>query len=273
MDTRLQRSAKSAVRNRFGNNDLFLFMQSPCADYERKSAKIKLSTEELFYECMKVLDRIKENPSNALIWIVSVWNDLFNDYNDPKMGYDEEDVKTAVTEIVLCVAFCLNEFEAPFFNNLNLRLMEQITDYYPDYNEMMDLYSESYNNLGEERFRNAITTYMDSRDFYSDEIADIIQGIDSPDQLTITQSIFLFAGLLDVSLDREYTSQSKLAELIGMVTPYNAESVRTRIAELQKLHQKGGFSRKIIEDINKVKKIIDEHSNLKYNNLQEEYLM
>jgi len=273
MAYRLQRSAKKAVRNKFGDNDLFLFMQFPCSEYEKKSTKFKLSTEELFYECMIILDRIKENPANASIWINCLWNDLYNDFNDPKKEYDEDDVKTAVTEVVLCVVCCLNEFSTTYYNNLNEILMSQITEYYPDYHEMFDLYLESVDYLGENRHCEVITTYMDSRDFYSDEITDLIQGIDSPDQLTITQSVFLFAGLLDVSLDKDFTSQSKLADLIGKVTPFDTESIRTRISELQKQHQKGNFSRKIIEDVEKVAKIIDEHSNLKNNHLREEYLL
>lgn len=272
MDSRLQRSAKTAVRNKFGDNDLFLFMQSPCADYEKRSAKHKLSTEELFYECMKVLDRIKENPENANFWIVSLWNDLYNAYNESDINYDDEDVKTSATEVVLCVACCLNVFEITYYNKLNLLLMKQITENYPDYERMLDLYSSSIYHLGEERFRDAVTSYMDSRDFYSDDITDLIQGIDSPDHLTITQSIFLFAGLLNVSLDKKYTSQSKLAELIGRVTPFDAESVRTKISEIQKTHEKYSFSRKQLEDIEKVAKIIDEHSQLKHNHLREEYL-
>lgn len=272
MESRLQRSARNAIKNKYGDNDLFLFMQLPCAYHETRSAKLKLSTEELFYECMIVLDRIKELPENAKLWMSSLWNDLFNAYNDSNMEYDVEDVKTSATEVVLCVACCLNVFETKYYNHLNLLLMMQITEYYDEYQDMFEQFTTSIYQLGEERFRNAVITYMDSREFYSDDVAELIQGIDTPDQLTITQSIFLFAGLLNVSLDKDYTSQSKLADLIGRVTPYTAESVRTRISELQKLHEKGNFTRKISEDIEKAAKIIDEHSCLIHNNLREEYL-
>lgn len=272
MDSRLQRNEKTAVRNKFGDNDLFLFIQAPCAVYERKSAKHKLSTEELFYECMIVLDRIKENPQNATIWMGNLWNDLYNSYNDPRMEYEDEDVRTSATEVVLCVSCCLGVYKSTYYNKLNILLMKQITECYPDFQEMLENYSAGIYRLGEERFRNAVVAYMDSRDFYSDDIADLIQGISSPEQLTITQSIFLFAGLFDVSLDKDYTSQSKLAELIGRITPYDSESIRTRISELQKLHEKDAFTRKIREDIELAAKIIDDYSGLKHNHLREEYL-
>lgn len=272
MDSRLKRTERNAVRNKFGDHDLFLFMQSPCSEYEKKSAKHKLSTDELFYECMIVLDKIKENPGDASLWMNSLWNDLYNSYNDPDADYDDEDLKTSVTEVVVCVACCLNVFGNRIYNKLNLTLMEQITKNYPNYEEMLHLYSSSIYKLGEERFREDVMTYMDSGDFYSDDISDLIQGIDTPDQLTITQSIFLFAGVLDISLDKAFTTGSKLAELIGKVTPYDAESIRTRNSELQKLLKKKPLSAKITNDIEKVAKILEEYNPKIANYLREEFI-
>lgn len=271
MENRFLRKEKSAVRSRFGKHELFLFMEQPCAYYEKESAKFKLSTEELFYECMDVLDRIKEEPDNAPIWIESVWDNLYNEFNELEKECDDTDVRTSVSEVVACLCCCLNACEGVYYNNLNIKLMLQLTGNLPDVQDMLDRFSCSIYKLGEERFVAAVKEYMDSKDFISEDIKEIRDGIDSPEQLSITQCIFLFAGLLDISINKDFTNSTELAKFISQVTPYEQISIKTKISELQTIIKKNDFKRKIREDIEKVAKKIEVFNKLKAKNLRDEY--
>ena len=272
MENRFQRKEKSAVRSRFGKHELFLFMEQPCAYYEKESAKFKLSTEELFYECMAVLDRIKDDPDNAPIWIESVWDNLYNEFNETEKECDDSDVRTSVSEVVACLCCCLNACEGVYYNNLNIKLMLQLTGNLPDVQDMLDRFTQTMYKLGQKRFEDAVKEYMDSNDFFSEDIKDIRLGIDSPEHLTITQCIFLFAGLLDISINKDFTNSTELAKFISQVTPYELKSIKTRISELQTIIKKNDFKRKISEDIEKVAKKIKVLNELKANNLRDEYL-
>lgn len=272
MENRFQRKEKSAVRSRFGKHELFLFMEQPCAYYEKESAKFKLSTEELFYECMAVLDRIKDDPDNAPIWIESVWDNLYNEFNETEKEYDDTDVRTSVSEVVACLCCCLNACEGVYYNNLNIKLMLQLTDNLPNVQGMLDRFTHTMYKLGEERFEDAVKEYMDSNDFFSEDIKEIRLGIDSPEQLSITQCIFLFAGLLDISINKEYTSSIELAKFISQVTPYELKSIKTRISELQIIIKKNGFKGKISDDIVRVAKKIKVLNDVKAKELMSEYV-
>lgn len=274
MENRFLRKEKSAVRSRFGKHELFLFMEQPCAYYEKESAKFKLSTEELFYECMDVLDRIKEDPDNAPIWIESVWDNLYNEFNELEKECDDTDVRTSVSEVVACLCCCLNACEGVYYNNLNIKLMLQLTGNLPDVQDMLDMFSHSIYKLGEERFEAAVKKYMDSKDFYSDDVIDLIAGIEYPEQLSITQCIFMFSALLNVDIKKEYNDNTlySLAEFISQITPYERESIRVKLSELQKIIKKNKFGHKICADIEIVAKKIEVHNDVIAKQLRDEYL-
>ena len=273
---RLQRKERNAVSSTYGELPLYLLVKAPCAVYESNSAGFKISAEELLLECFLILDEIKENPQSACIKYQALWNELLNNYTDLGKECALQDIKTAVCEVMMVVAICMGFLSNSLYNKLNLLIMEQIATHYPDYTPMLESFTSNLYRLGEDKLKVFIEEYMDSSQFISDEITDLVettrQGTDSPNQLTITQCIFFFAGLFNLSLDSDYTTQSRLAELIANITPHQAESVRTRISELQKLHKKNNFTKQIYKDIENVAKILETYNKQAANELYKEYM-
>ena len=273
---RLQRKERNAVSNKYSEHPLYLLVKAPCAVYESNSAGFKISAEELLWECFSILDEIKENPQSACIKYQALWNDLLNNYIDLGKEHALQDIKTAVCEVLMVVAICLGFLSNSLYNTLNLLIMEQIATNYSNYTPMLESFTSNLYRLGEDKLKLFIEEYMDSSQFVSDEITELIettkQGTESPNQLTITQCIFFFAGLFNLSLDSDFTTQSRLAEFIASITPHQAESIRTRISELQKLEKKDNFSSKINKDIEYVAKILEEYNKQAANDLRNEYL-
>lgn len=272
---RLQRKEKNAVSNKYGEHPLYLLIKAPCAVYESNSTGFKISAEELLWECFSILDEIKENPQSACIKYQALWNELFNNFVDLNQESNPQDTKIAVCEVMIVIAICLGYLPNSLYNKLNLLIMEQIATQYPDYTPILDSFTSNLYRLEEDKLKVFIEEYMNSSQFISDEITELVEttklGTDSPNQLNITQCIFFFIGEFNLSLDSDFTTQSRLAEFIASITPYQAESIRTRISELQKLHKKGNFSKQINKDIEKVAKILEAYNKQASNNLYNDY--
>ncbi|MDE6721556.1 MAG: hypothetical protein K2J84_05345 [Bacteroidaceae bacterium] len=179
MRTRLRRSAKEAIRNKFGDDAIYLALKNPSEHFCCKMARFRLSAEEVFAECLAVLDDIKEDESMASFNTAYLCDNLYNDFRDlSEEGTDENELWLAVNVVTFCVCMCLMTVEKPLFSTLVMRLMGQMGADDACYEELKNTFWPNVHRLGKDKLRDAVEEYMDSDVFLSDEITQMVEKIE-----------------------------------------------------------------------------------------------
>lgn len=247
MRNRLKRSEREAVRNRYATNELLYgVMSKPARELEREMSRFRFSVEELFLEVMSIIDDIKENPQEADNNIRDLWNTLYCDLRDlDTAGSPDEEIKTAVSEILYVALLLLSYCEGVLYTKLLMGLAMQLNEHHPGaFDRIQVLYMPEVWRIGEERLRIRIQGYMNSDEWISDDIFEAIQALPSEAQQTVSDSkdpaksdssltnrqlVILFAHLLDVSLQPGYTNIKALSQLLSEVCGRSAGSIRQTI--------------------------------------------
>lgn len=266
MRYRLRRHEKEELRKRYKDNVIYKAFTAPCKKYEAQPAGFRLSPEELFWECMTVLDDIKENPEEAPFSMQEFWSDKVADYRELDGDVAHESIEQTATLVTLSVMLCLAGQQASLYNELSLMLSCQL----PLVVDMREHLTANIYRLGEDKFNDAVATYMDSDEFISDDIEDLLAELPQPmarvvngqlqkeeeisDRLSIRQLVILFEQALNISLDSAFTNISALATLIEKVSGYKASSIRTSINDLAK---RGYDSASVRNDIDRLVTLVE----------------
>ncbi|MCH5308341.1 MAG: hypothetical protein J1E58_00660 [Prevotella sp.] len=247
MRHRLRRHEKEEIRRRYKDNAIYKAFAAPCKKYEAQATGFRLSPEELFWECMAVLDDIKEASEDARFALQEFWSGRVVDYGELNGGVERERIEEAASMVTLSVVLCLSTLDLSTYNTLSMVLAGQLNWDSPAMVEMREHLTSNIYRLGEDVFSSAVEAYMDSDEYVSDDIEELLdelpltqvevadddeQPAKSADQLTVRQLIILFEQLLNVSLDSSFTNISALATLIEKVSGYKASSIRTTINDL-----------------------------------------
>ena len=248
MIRRLGRNEKRLVRTQYGDNILFKAINVPAKSLERELNVLRISSEEVFLECLTILDEIKEcNTGKEAEQVVDgVYNTLYCDLREISAHSGlEKELEVAVGEIVNCVTLILGYYPGLKYSGALHCLSTQLETSSLDQLKNRGLF---YNQLvlnGEE-ISDYIKSYMDSDDYLSDEIKRRLKKIDSDEpvprgdgeeeiesegQLDNRQLVLLFMEVLNIPLGSEYTNQSALAELISKVSGKSKKSLLNSIRE------------------------------------------
>ena len=104
MIRRLGRNEKRLVRTQYGDNILFKAINVPAKSLERELNVLRISSEEVFLECLTILDEIKEcNTGKEAEQVVDgVYNTLYCDLREISAHSGlEKELEVAVGEIVI----------------------------------------------------------------------------------------------------------------------------------------------------------------------------
>ena len=108
MRNRLRRSAREAIRNEYGENVIFLALKNPCEHFSTKMPQFRLSAEEVFLECLAILDDIKEDESQAVFNLEHRWDSISNDFRDlADNDVNENEIALATSVVMFSVVMCL----------------------------------------------------------------------------------------------------------------------------------------------------------------------
>ena len=162
MQYRLRRHEKEAIRKQYKDNLIYKAFAAPCKKYEALPKGFKLSPEELFWECMIVLDDIKESPEDARFQLQDFWNGKVVDYEDLSSNVSRENIEMAASMVTMCVAICLNGLELSLYNTLTSVLISQLQGEESSIVEMRESFTANIYRLGENKFNSAVAEYMDS---------------------------------------------------------------------------------------------------------------
>ena len=148
MQYRLRRHEKEALRRQYKDNLIYKAFAAPCTKFEAKPKGFKLSPEELLWECMTVLDDIKESPEDARFLLQDFWNRKVVYYEDLSSNVAREDIEMAASMVTMCVAICMNGLEFSFYNTLTAVLISQLPGEEPSIIEMRESITANIYRLG-----------------------------------------------------------------------------------------------------------------------------
>ena len=231
-------------------NLLWDALQNPSRKYERELRHLKLSAEEVFLECLTVIDEVKENPKLASFRMESLWDSVFCDLRDLDLGdADDRELGFGASVIVYSVLMVVSMCRGVYYTQLAMSLINQICNHSEDvYNRLHDDFMTNVWRLGEERLRDYVQEYIASDELWlSDDIMENLRDIpilsvvvsESKNQpesegkqlsrLTNRQQIILFEKLLNIPLTTEYTNISALSKFLSKVSGNSPDSIRQRI--------------------------------------------
>lgn len=264
MIRRLRRHEKKLVRTQYGDNILFKAINVPAKSLEREMNGLRLSSEEVFLECLTVLDDIKECNTGveAERVVDGLYNTLYCDLREiGPHGVSENELDIAASEIVNCVTLILGYYPGIKYSGTLLCLSAQLENNNLDQLKNRGIFYKQIVLNGEE-ISDYIKSYMDSDDYLSDDIRRKLKRT-KPDELTNEENyeneevldgrldnrqlVILFTELLNVELDVNRTNFSAIAELISKVSGKSKNGIRKYINE--KLNYKDEKTKKDVEVI------------------------
>ena len=178
MKSRLRKEEKESIHKAFQSHILYKLLFNPGTKFASKLA-YRLSPEELFIECFDILDSIKEkNRDDANYYVSSLWDREFCNLRDIKKDEEsEEDVKKAVAVIIFGVAFCLNLSKKPIYTELAASVFNNLLELekYDDKIDILEnIFTENYYQIDSGKAQQALEEYMESDNFISDEIYELL---------------------------------------------------------------------------------------------------
>lgn len=249
MEHRLRRHEKDALRRQYKDNAIYKAFAAPCKRYEAQAAGFRLSPEELFWECVAALDNIKEAPEEAHFDLQAFWSDKAADYTELGSGIGREHIEQAANLVTLAVVLCLGALDLSLYNTLSLMLAGQLEWDSPTMVEMREHLTANVYRLGEDAFSAAVAAYMDSDDFVSDDIEDLLdelpqvqvvvadddgQEADMPrltnQQLALLMDFFINAGFKNTP--HTPVTVEAYAKLLSMISGRSAESIRKKMGTI-----------------------------------------
>lgn len=242
----LRRNEKESLRSRLLDGLLlYKAFQKPIREFEAEATGFCLSPEEVFWQVVVVLDKVKEYQEDALIDIRGLWDDIYVDYRDLSDDEDGLDLFTAIT--VFCVQTCLVMLNAPLYRTMTSIIGEQLAKKDQPSHKMEAAVLNNITRIGTDKFKAAVQVYMNSEeDWLSDEIEEVLdttpniqQGIPQKKednetkaiQLTNRQLMILFDLFLNKGFSTEFCNQRALATLLSRVSGRSEGSIRQKIRE------------------------------------------
>lgn len=225
---------------------LFKAIQTPVREFEAEAKGFRLSPEEVFWQVVACLDKIKEEQQDAMLDVRRLWNDTFVDYRDLSTEGDDECVRLFATLSVLFVQVCLASADMPLYRTMALDLAAQLAAEGGVSKRMEAAVVNNIARVGTEKFKAAIQAYMESDDdWLSDDIEEVLadtpamspslsedrkeEQVGKVSQLSNRQLMILFDLFLNKGFSTEYCNQKALATLLSRVSGRSEGSIRQKI--------------------------------------------
>ena len=242
----LRRNEKESLRSRLLDGlVLYKAFQKPIREFEAEATGFRLSPEEVFWQVVVVLDKVKEYQEDALIDIRGLWDDIYVDYRDLSDDDKGLDLFTAIT--VFCIQTCLVMLNVPLYRTMTSIIGEQLAKKDQPSQKMEAAVLNNITRVGTDKFKDAVQVYMNSEeDWLSDEIEEVLDTTPNIQQcipqkkednetkaiqLTNRQLMILFDLFLNKGFSTEFCNQRALATLLSRVSGRSEGSIRQKIRE------------------------------------------
>lgn len=260
---RLLPSEKKYVENTYKENVLFRALFAPCKAWERTMKEFRMSAEEVFVECLSLMDDVKEcrDKDNLKNVLDGKWNALFCEMRDMCGNAPEAELQQATNEVLSAAAVLLSYSSNHRDTYASVLIMQEMVQAGENIDLFQKAYMEQIWKVDEQKVQKAVQEYMACGEYLSDKIfgylkrhpqGEIVAEADdqaSADKLTNRQVSILISQLLDVPLTSECTNINALAKLISMISGNSENSIRQTLLNLSKKD----FEDKLIQrDIDKI---------------------
>lgn len=172
MQQRFQKQEKEVVKNEFGDCPLYKVINSTCRGNFIAIQDFLPCSEEVFYEVLRILDNLKENPqSYAEEEIPQLWASLLSEYRNINKEYNIDDHQKMASLVYAC-AWSVIDCSNINYYGITIKNAMQKAAVREKNNHLMDIMlpmAESLNSKAME-LRAWIDSYMCSDTFLSDEI-------------------------------------------------------------------------------------------------------
>lgn len=244
MKYRLDRNEKLAIRERYADDVIFKFIQTVCKPLESTwFPVVRLSPEEVFFECYSAFDGIIARPTDAKNEMRCYWDTLYCDLTDLTEREEcKTQIETSASVMVDCLLVLLSQREKPLCRTIVVELMMAVQQKSPDWKNIQDKVMAGFERIGEEKLKAAVNEYFDSKKTLSKEIEQLLKDCpkeepikeesgETGDKLTITQLIILFSQTYNIALSSEYTNIQQFAGFLSRVSGHKQGSIRQRIMQ------------------------------------------
>ena len=224
---------------------IYKAFQKPIREFEAEATGFRLSPEEVFWQLVVVLDKVKEHQADALIDIRGIWDDIYVDYRDLSDNDKGLDSFTAIT--VFCVQTCLVMLDVPLYRTMTSIIGEQLAKHNQPSHRIEAAVLNNITRIGTDKFKASVQLYMNNEDdWLSDEIEEILDNTPTIQQeipqkkvenetktiqLTNRQLMILFDLFLNKGFSTEFCNQKALATLLSRVSGRSEGSIRQKIRE------------------------------------------
>ena len=183
MQRRYLRQEKGAIRDSYRQNVIYRAVRDACTQFERLTAQLRFSHEEVFVESCALLDQMKEDPHDASRYISTLWDGLYNDIRSLDDKAPDDEIKTGVTVILYITCLLITESAIEFYRDRSVELLDQIACNNPDAQSVMNLINPAFFKLSEKDFaelRYTVDQYLNSDQWISDDVEKMLNELSMP---------------------------------------------------------------------------------------------
>lgn len=266
---RLLPSEKKYVENTYKENVLFRALFAPCKARERTMKEFRMSAEEVFVECLSLMDDVKEcgDKDNLKNVLEGKWNALFCEMRDMCGNAPEAELQQATNEVLSAAAVLLSYSSNHRDTYASVLIMQEMVQAGENIDLFQKAYMEQIWKVDEQKVRKAVQEYMACGEYLSDKIfgylkrhpqEEVVMGAEEQKvekRLTNRQTAILISQLLDVPISSEFINIKGLAKLISMVSGNSEGSIRQLLIKMKDIDY---AEKTVMDDITEIVDLLND---------------
>lgn len=179
MKKRLLRNERLAVKSEIEPLEIYQMLHIPLKYYEQHMMHFKLSAEEMFCDCIEVLDYIKVHTAQQTKqYIRGLYLSLFCDYRD--LAGDkvpDSEVQTATAAVIYSLVMLLSLSDDMIHTNLIAELLAQFANNQINAGLLQQQFTNAFYRINAEQTKKAYTDYMLSDFRLSEQLTTTVENV------------------------------------------------------------------------------------------------
>lgn len=227
----------------------------------------RMSAEEVFVECLSVLDDVKYHQDKEALRdvLAGLWDSLYCEMRDLCGNAPEAELRQATNEVLSAAAVLLAYGSSYHETYASTLILNEAANAGEDIDLHQKAYMEQICRMGEGKVGEAVRAYMASEEYLSDKIFGYLKkhpqeaamGVEEQvveGRLTNRQMAILISQLLNVSLSPEDINISALAKLVSMISGNSEGSIRQLLVKMKDVDYE---EKSVMDDIVKVADLLN----------------
>lgn len=231
--------------------------------------EFRMSAEEVFVECLSLMDDVKEcrDKDNLKNVLEGKWNALFCEMRDMCGNAPEAELQQATNEVLSAAAVLLSYSSNHRDTYASVLIMQEMVQAGENIDLFQKAYMEQIWKVDEQKVRKAVQEYMACGEYLSDKIfgylkrhpqEEVVMGAEEQKvekRLTNRQTAILISQLLDVPISSEFINIKGLAKLISMVSGNSEGSIRQLLIKMKDIDY---AEKTVMDDITEIVDLLND---------------